>query len=205
MSAHDEPSAWHTRESLLARVRDPNDDQSWEDFVHYYQGYIYNISRRMSIQHHDAEEIVQTVLLKSWNKMPDFEYDRRRGRFRGWLCLVTGNTVRDLIRKRRSSITSQSSDELDDEHYLDEIKLPDIERIAELEWRKHISELAWTAIEKRFKPHVLRAFMLLVEGHPVGEIVKELGIAESSVYVYKSRVQKELRAEVIRLNRKLDI
>jgi hypothetical protein len=32
-----------------------------------------------------------------------------------------------------------------------------------------------------------------------------LGIAESSVYVYKSRVQKELRAEIIRLNRKLDV
>lgn len=203
--AEHERSAWHTRESLLERVRDPNDDQSWEDFVHYYQAYIYNISRRMNIQHHDAEEIVQAVLLKAWNKMPDFEYDKRRGRFRGWLCLVTGNTVRDLIRKRRSSINTESATELDEEHYLDEIKLPEIERIAEHEWRKHISELAWETISNRFKPHVLQAFLQLVDGHAVSDIVAELGIAESSVYVYKSRVQKELRAEIIRLNRKLDI
>ena len=53
------------------------------------------------------------------------------------------------------------------------------------------------------QPHVARAFLLAVEGTPPEAIVEELGIAKSSVYVYKSRVQKELRAEIVRLNRLL--
>ncbi|MFT5126964.1 MAG: RNA polymerase sigma factor (sigma-70 family) [Rhodothermales bacterium] len=198
-------SAWQTRESLLQRVRDPQDEKSWEDFVQYYRPFIYNLVRRMNIQHHDAEEIVQTVLVKSWNKMPSFEYDRGRGRFRGWLCQVTGNTVRDFIRKRRTSMHRHQTDDYDDEHYLQEIKLPEIEKLAEREWKRFISGLAWEAVSKRFKPHVLQAFLWQVEGRPMAEICPELGIAESSVYVYKSRVQKELRAEIIRLNRKLDV
>ena len=75
-------SAWKTRETLLERIKNPLDESSWEDFVRYYQPFIYGVVRGMRIPHHDAEEIVQTILLKAWKKLPDFEYDRARGRFR---------------------------------------------------------------------------------------------------------------------------
>ncbi len=74
-------SAWKTRESLLEKVKDQTDEQSWEDFVYYYSPFIYSVIRGMNISHHDAEEIVQMVLLKSWNKLPEFEYNRGKGRF----------------------------------------------------------------------------------------------------------------------------
>ena len=51
-----EESAWKTRESLLMRVKDQTDEQSWDDFVRYYRPFIYNLVRGMKIQHHDAEE-----------------------------------------------------------------------------------------------------------------------------------------------------
>jgi RNA polymerase sigma factor (sigma-70 family) len=200
MSKH---SAWKTRESLLERIKDPKDEQSWSDFDQYYRPFIYNLARRMNINHHDAEEIVQTVLVKAWNKLPDFQYNPNRGRFRGWLCQVTGNTVRDFIRKRRTEMQKRSDERIEDETYYQAINLPDIDKIADLEWKRYISKLAWQEVEKRFKPHVAQAFLMAVQGIPVRHIVAELGIAESSVYVYKSRVQKELRAEIVRVNRLL--
>jgi RNA polymerase sigma factor (sigma-70 family) len=196
-----EGSAWKTHESLLRRVRNQGDEQSWEDFVHYYRPFIYNVVRGMNIAHHDAEELVQTVLLKSWNKLPDFEYDRGKGRFRGWLCQVTGNSVRDFLRKRRTSVERISPDNIRDNTNLHCIDLPEVEKIAEKEWKRYISKLAWETVSKKFKPHVAQAFLMAAQRVPTVKIGDELGIAESSVYVYKCRVQKELRSEIIRLNR----
>ena len=195
-----EPSAWETRESLLQRVKNQSDEQSWEDFVYYYRPFIYNVVRGMNIPHHDAEEIVQVVLVKSWNKLPDFEYDRGKGRFRGWLCQVTGNAVRDFIRKRRVQNERISSEHSVDNIYNQFTELPEIEKIVEAEWKNYISKRAWDNISPKFSDHVAKAFLMSVKSVPTKEIAKELGIAESSVYVYKCRVQKELRAEIKRLN-----
>lgn len=194
-------SAWRTRESLLLRVKDQEDEKSWEDFVYYYRPFIYNVVRGMNIPHHDAEEIVQLVLVKSWNKLPKFEYNRRKGRFRGWLCMVTGNTVRDFLRKRKIPLEEISSEGPNDNSYSFYSELPEIEKLAEKEWKRYISKLAWDAISKKFKPHVTQAFLMTVQSIPVSQIVQKLGIAESTVYVYKCRVQRELRSEIIRLNR----
>ncbi len=196
-------SAWKTRESLLEKVKDQTDEQSWEDFVYYYNPFIYSVIRGMNISHHDAEEIVQTVLLKSWNKLPEFEYNRGKGRFRGWLCQVTGNTVRDFIRKRKTSAERFTSDQSADTLNKLCIEIPEIEKIADMEWKNHISKLAWNNISKKFSPHVAKAFLMSVKSVPTKEISEKLGIAESSVYVYKCRVQKELRTEIKRLNQYL--
>ena len=198
----DHNSAWKTRESLLQRVKNQDDEKSWEDFVYYYRPFIYNVVRGMNIPHHDAEEIVQLVLVKSWSKLPKFEYNRGRGRFRGWLCMVTGNTVRDFLRKKKillEEISPEGANESSSIHS----QLPEIEKIAEKEWKRYISKLAWESVSKKFKPHVTQAFLMTVQSIPVSEIVQRLGIAESTVYVYKCRVQRELRSEIIRLNRQL--
>ena len=73
-----------TRVTLLMRVKNQHDDKSWEDFVFYYKKkFIYIICRKMGLNHHDGEEVVQKVLLKLWDKLPEFEYDQG-SRFRGW-------------------------------------------------------------------------------------------------------------------------
>ena len=86
----------NTRETLLQRIRNRHDEESWEDFVYYYRQYIYIICRGMGVNHHDSEELVQKVMMKAWDKLPEFEYDKKK-RFRGWLCMVTGNTVKDFF------------------------------------------------------------------------------------------------------------
>ena len=62
-----EQENYHTRETLLEKIRNQHDDKSWEDFVFYYKHFIYIICRRMNLAHHDAEEVVQKVLVKVWN------------------------------------------------------------------------------------------------------------------------------------------
>ena len=54
----------------------------------------------MNLKHHECEDLSQTVLLKLWKSLPEFRYDKEKGRFRGWLCRITGNTVKSYFVKR---------------------------------------------------------------------------------------------------------
>ena len=76
--------SFHTRQTLLKRVKLAQDEDSWSEFTHYYEKFIYLICRRMDLNHHDSEEVVQLVLIKLWKKLPEMESDFKR--FRAWLC-----------------------------------------------------------------------------------------------------------------------
>ncbi len=41
----------NTRETLLIRVKNQHDENSWEDFVFYYKKFIYIICRKMGLNH----------------------------------------------------------------------------------------------------------------------------------------------------------
>lgn len=195
---------WNTRQTLLEKIRDKHDEDSWEDFVYYYRQYIYVVVRSMNLHHHDAEEIVQLVLLKVWEKLPEFQYDREKGRFRGWLCRVTGNIVKNYLRSRKSQINRVEKFKQQEEiHYLNSVSLPEIEKIASREWENYIANIAWKNIENNFNDHVKECFLLMSDDVPVPDIAVKLGISESSVYVYKKRVLDRLFAEINRLERDL--
>ncbi len=197
---------WITRQTLLNKVKNPGDEHAWSDFVFYYRKYIYNIVKRMGLKHHDAEEIVQTVLMKAWQKMPEFNYNPEKGRFRGWLCTVAGNEVRSYFRSKKNhhismeSAGTASMDEISSEYLITE---PEIDKIAKEEWERYLPELAWKTISSQFEPQVLKTFEMFAEGVDASEISEQLGLSESSVYVYKKRVQDKLSAEISRLKKKL--
>lgn len=197
-------SNWNTRMTLLEKIRDQHDETSWEDFVYYYKQYIYVVVRGMNLNHHDAEEIVQLVLVKVWDKLPEFQYDSEKGRFRGWLCRVTGNIVKNYLRSRKSRINRvEKMKQQDEEKYLNSVSLPEIESISSREWENYIANMAWNNIEKEFSENVRECFLLMADDIPVGDIAAKFGISESSVYVYKKRVQDRLFAEINRLENDL--
>ncbi|NQZ57484.1 MAG: sigma-70 family RNA polymerase sigma factor [Lentisphaeraceae bacterium] len=195
---------WNTRQTMLLRLRDKHDDDSWEEFVSYYKQYIYNIVRYMKLNHHDATEIVQLVIIKLWKKLPTFKYDEHRGRFRNWLHTVTANQVKDFLRKKGAALSHiPDPEKMKEESYINGVSLPEIESIAEREWKTYISNLAWERLQKTFTKTVCDAFMLMIEGYDGATVAQKLDIAESSVYVYKKRVQDRLKKEIGILNSEL--
>jgi DNA-directed RNA polymerase specialized sigma24 family protein len=50
----------------------------------------------MNMNPHNREDLLQDIMLKAWKALPNFPYDERRGRFRGWLATVTKNTALDI-------------------------------------------------------------------------------------------------------------
>jgi len=204
-SSPEDISEWVTRRTLLRRVKDKSDNDAWADFTFYYRKYIYNLVRKMGLSHHDAEEIVQSVILKAWNVLPTFDYKPEKGRFRGWLCTVAGNETRNFLRAqgRRTAPLESLEWEAEEQTPENATVRPEIEKFAQQEWESYLPELAWKTISTEFEPQVLKCFQLFAEGVEAREIAKRLGIAESSVYVYKKRVQDRLTQEVARLQKEL--
>ena len=169
----------------------------------YYQGYLSRLARRMGLNHHDAEEIVQDVCLKAWKALPTFAYDPGRGRFRGWLWQVTANEVhaRWRSRRREAPLTAGGADGMND---LPDPADPVVEKWAEEEWREHVTTVAWRNVGGEFEERTRQVFERLSKGATPESVATELGLATSSVYVYKKRVQDRLRQEIRRLNDLLD-
>ncbi|MCM8532427.1 MAG: RNA polymerase sigma factor [Lentisphaeraceae bacterium] len=184
----------NTRETLLMRIRSRQDDFSWEEFTSAYERYIYLVIRGINVGHHDAEDLVQSVMLAIWQKIPAFEYHPSRSKFRTWLCRITRNKVVDYIRSATSESRKVDGVETDN------VSLPEVEQIAEREWKAHITDVAWENIQSEFNESTLKCFELMQEGGVAKEVAKELSVSESSVYVFYKRVKDRFIKEVRRLD-----
>jgi RNA polymerase sigma factor (sigma-70 family) len=196
---------FQTRQTLLAKIKDNHDEQSWEDFTFYYQQFIYNIVRRMKMGHHDAEDLVQTIMLKLWNKMPEFEYKPGKGAFRGWLCRITQNETKNYLRKKNKHFDKNNEENnrsIPSSQYA--TKLPEIEEISRKEWQVYVTNLAWTNIKSAFNQNVQDAFVLIYSDKSTKEVAEELNLETNTVNVYKQRVRKRMVQEIKRLRRELD-
>ena len=187
----------NTRLTLIQRISKSQDEESWEEFVHYYKRYLYVVIRNMNITHHDCEEIVQTVMLKVWDKLRDFQYHPSKGKFRYWLCTIARNAVVDFIRRQQSQ--QRRRDGLQQEKEVDNlsnIELPAVEEIAEREWQNYIANLALDKVRETANEKHVNCFLLYSEGKSITEISQELELSENSVYVYKAKIQDAILKEM---------
>lgn len=195
---------YDTRATLIQRVQNQQDDQSWDEFVHVYKRYIYAIIRNMNISEHDSEDIHQQVLINLWNSLPKMDYDKIN-RFRSWLSTVTKNCVTDFIRKRtREANRLEKASKDDTLTYLKSIRLPEVNQIAEREWEIHLTNLALENIRPLFSGKAVEAFQLSLAGKSVEDIAAQLELKENSVYRLKNRVKERLIQEIRHLRTDLE-
>jgi len=191
---------YNTRQTLIARIRNQYDDGSWEDFVYFYRVYIHTVVNRMGVADCDVEDIVQNVLLTLWQKLPDFEYQPARCKFRSWMNNVTRKKVLDYFRKRgRYQTKVEKAGKMGELG----VELPDIYAIAEDEWKIHVSNIAWNNIKDDFDGKAIECFQLFREGKTVDQVCESLQLKSNSAYVLRKRVIDKLCREIRRLDEEL--
>lgn len=98
-----------TRRTLLSRLKDWKDDQSWREFFNTYWKLIYGVALKAGLTDDEAQEVVQETIITVAKKMPDFKYDPAIGSFKGWLLNITRWRISDQFRKRQRESAGQAS------------------------------------------------------------------------------------------------
>jgi len=192
-----------TRQTLIARIQDLNDDHAWEEFTSQYQRYIHAVILKLKTPTADADDLVQRVLLILWKKLPEFEYRPGECKFRSWMNNITRKEVQFYFRTRmrydrKLNKAHETSAVLEESQ-----TLPDIEAISEREWKLHISNLAWENIQDSFTGKALECFELYKQGVDFDDIAQRLEITKKSAQVLKNRVVDKLCLEIRNLDEQL--
>jgi len=194
----------NTRHTLLQKIKDPNNENSWEEFVEYYSGYIYVIIRNFRVDIEDSEDLMQDVLIKVWKGIRQYDPEAKRSKFRTWLCSVIRNTVFNFLKSKSVRNSKQNVCYNDALEQMDLVNEAEVDKIAEKEWQNYIANLAWKNIKNDLSPVNRDIFEnSLKEGVSNSELAEKFSIAEASVRVYKMRVKKALSKEIVRLNSEL--
>src|SRR6267142_1263184 len=196
-----------TRQSLLSRLKNWNDEESWRDFFETYWKLIYHASVKAGLTDAEAQDVVQETVLSICKSMRTFEYDARNGSFKAYLLKLTQWRIKDQIRKRQKSIQSIPSRETSTETSTIE-RLPDpgslpLEAAWDEEWEKNLLDAAVERVKRKVNPHHYQVFDLYVlQKWPVSRISKALKIGPGKIYLIKHRISGMIKKEITYLQQK---
>src|SRR6266576_2330155 len=92
-----------TRASLLHRLKDCDDQTSWQKFYELYRDLIYRFALKAGLTETEAEEAVQETVIAVARNLADFKYDPAVCSFKTWLLNQTSWRIKDQLRKRGKS------------------------------------------------------------------------------------------------------
>ena len=83
-------------------MRDRTDVESWREFYQFYQPLLARYMRNQGLDEHAANDVIQDVFVRLLQSLPTFEFDGKRGRFRGYLWKLTYSALVDQARRVKS-------------------------------------------------------------------------------------------------------
>lgn len=191
---------YQTRESLIQRVRDPKDFDSWQEFVSIYRPLLMAYLKKRGLSDADADEVVADTLTLLLRELPKFSLDHGRGRFRTWLWRVSNSAVIDWSRRRARGRRNdqlrkyeeekrQFAGEGDPSH-----SEPDEEWVQD--YRRHILQHVLRKVSASVSPKTWECFQRHIVQRESAKVVGEsLGMQANAVYVNASRILTKVREE----------
>ena len=123
-----------TRASLIIQVKDPENQEAWQEFVAIYQPVIYRTAISRGLQDADAHDLSQQVLTAVAGAINRWEPNSR---FRHWLRRITRNAILNALNRRPLEFSEAT---LATEQILNETPERDsnIESLINLEYRREL-------------------------------------------------------------------
>lgn len=159
------------------------DQQSFEMLYDNYSGAIFGVILRIVKHKEIAEEALQDVFLKIWNKID--QYDPHKGRLFTWMINIARNMAIDKLRSKEAK-RNQVSDTIDDifltvseaNH-----EIPNSDLIGLKDLLSYLDEKDSFIIS-----------MLYFQGHSQSELAKDFDIPLGTVKTRTRRGLKQLRS-----------
>jgi RNA polymerase sigma-70 factor (ECF subfamily) len=206
--------SYPTRPSLLRRLKDTQDHQSWQEFSDIYSRLIQGFAIKAGLTEDEAREVVQDTLISTAKHLPGFEYDPKVCAFKTWLLNLSNWRIKDQLRKRRSfpilvstrqshTSANESSRTLPSEGLQDPAG-PELEALWDQEWRTALLEAALARVKDQIDIQHWQVFDLYaLKNWAVKDVARALSLSAGRVYLIKHRVSQLVKREVRRLEKAL--
>jgi RNA polymerase sigma factor (sigma-70 family) len=194
-----------TRYSLLSRLQDWDDQESWKDFFDTYWRLIYSFALKSGLTDAEAQDVVQETVICVATDLDKFKLDRQLGSFKGWLRNLTRWRIADQLRKRKPAATQTEGSASTGLGPADPADIPDpagsgLDSAWEAEWQANLMEAALERVKRRVKEEHYQMFDLnVVRQWPARKVARTLEVSVAQVYLVKHRILALLRKEVRQL------
>lgn len=184
-----------TRETLLCRLRNWDDHESWKDFFDIYGRLIYATAAKAGLNKAQAEDVVQETLISVAKQMPGFKYDRKLGSFKGWLLQITRRRIWDHFRNRPGELQMAGETHLQPDHSAS--SAPSIDEFWECEWQSNLLLAAVNRVKARVHLKQFQMFDLYVtQEWPMEQVIRTMGVNSAQVYMAKYRISALIKREL---------
>jgi RNA polymerase sigma-70 factor (ECF subfamily) len=208
-SMEKKPEFIPTRTSLLRRVKDWDDQQSWEEFFGIYRRLVQSMAIRAGLTESEAEDVLQETMVTTAKTIKEFKYDPSQCSFKSWLRHLTQKRIADVFRKRPGlqspnlptgeTATTPLVERLPDPASID------LNAIWEEEWRQKIFDAAIDKVKSQVSPEQFQMFdFYVLRKMPVKKAAAALEVSAGQIYLAKHRVLRLIKKEVKRLESELD-
>jgi len=209
-----------TRPSLLARLKDGEEQAGWREFLDIYGRLIRGAALKSGLTEEEADDALQETALAVVKHIPEFKYDPAKCSFKSWLLLITRQRIIWQVRKREKAgvqasacppgVASGGTLKRELQHSegprtstIDQIPDPafaNLDAHWEEEWQENLLAAALTKIKRQVKPKQFQMFDLCALQHwPVREVARTLRVSVAQIYLAWHRVSALLKKEVKRL------
>jgi len=199
-----------TRQSLLSRLRDRQDEDGWREFFDTYWRLIYRVARQAGLDDATAQDVVQNTFVYLTRRMPKFRYDPARGSFKSWLRRVTRSRVSVFRRRAEAKEPPLPELPLEEDNINVWESIPDpagdaVDEIWQREWEDNLLKVALRRMAPKVSAQQLMIFELAALGEvPLKQVARKLDVSLMQVYLARHRVGKLFKAEVARLRRETE-
>lgn len=176
-------------DEALALALKAGDDAAFDELVRRYQGRVYAVAYRITVNREDALDVAQETLLKAYRKIGTWQPTRG---FLPWLMRLTTNQAIDHLRRQRRHRHEPFEDALRDDAP-GEPAPQETEREVranEIDGRIHAALVVLSPTQRAV--FAMRHY----EGLALADIAEALGCTVGSVKVHLFRALKKLQKEL---------
>jgi RNA polymerase sigma-70 factor (ECF subfamily) len=197
-----------TRQTLLSRLKNWDDQESWRQFFNTYWRLIHSIALKAGLTEEEAQDAVQETIISVAKTMPSFRYDPAQCSFKTWLWHLTQKRIADQFRRRppgrrpasvplpATTLRTSTVERIPDPASVD------LDLVWEEEWQKTVFETAVDRIRDQASIEQFQMFDFYVLRHwPVKKVAATLGVSIARVYLAKHRVMALVKKEARRLEK----
>ena len=195
-----------TRNSLIARLDNWEDQKTWDEFYKTYWKLIYSVAMKANLRQDEAWDVVQETILSIAKQSKKHLYDASQGSFKSWLWNITRWRINDQFRKRKKDTALVQKDfahNEDQEDWINKVvdeKTADFEKIWDMEWKNNLIYAALAKVKTKIAPQQFQIFdYYVLRDWSATKVAKHLGVSLAQVYLTKHRVGSILKKELLAL------